>query len=82
MGVAGAAPIQAGLLTGLPADTPAAVIQNATLPGQRHTLATLGTLHDAIQREGLASPAVTVVGDVLRGVACVADGAGSAVRVA
>ncbi len=82
MGVAGAAPIQAGLLTGLPAATPVAVIQNATLPGQRHTLATLGTLHEAIQREGLASPAVIVVGDVLRGVACVADSAGSAVRVA
>ena len=30
---------------------------------------TLGALHDTIEREGLGSPAVIVVGDVVRGVA-------------
>ncbi|KAF1048803.1 uroporphyrinogen-III C-methyltransferase [Xylophilus sp.] len=75
MGVSGAAQIQAGLLDGgLPDGTPAAVVQNASLPAQRHAVATLGTLHDTIVREGLASPSVIVVGDVLQGVATAAKG--------
>ena len=69
MGVSGAARIQEGLLAGLPADTPAAVIQQATLPGQRHLGTTLGELAAAIAREQLASPAVIVVGDVMAGIA-------------
>ncbi|MEP6965239.1 MAG: uroporphyrinogen-III C-methyltransferase, partial [Polaromonas sp.] len=36
MGVSGAERIQNELLVGLPAATPVAVIQNASLPGQRH----------------------------------------------
>ena len=67
MGVSGAAQIEQGLLTGLPADTPIAVIQHATLTQQRHALSTLGDLRGCIAREGLGSPAVIVVGDVLRG---------------
>lgn len=69
MGVSGAAMIQDELLTGLPADTPVAIIQHASLPRQRHAVTTLGTLHDTIVREGLASPSVIVVGDVVQGVA-------------
>ena len=34
--------------------------------------ATLGDLHGTITREGLASPSVIVVGDVVRGVAAAA----------
>ena len=56
-------------LTGLPANTPVAVIQHASLPHQRHAVTTLGHLHATITREGLASPSVIVVGDVVRGVA-------------
>jgi uroporphyrin-III C-methyltransferase len=67
MGVSGATQIEQGLLAGLPADTPLAVIQHATLPNQRHTVSTLGDLRGCIEREGLGSPAVIVVGDVLRG---------------
>jgi len=67
MGVSGAAQIEQGLLAGLPADTPLAVIQHATLPHQRHTVSTLGDLRGCIAREGLGSPSVIVVGDVLRG---------------
>ena len=67
MGVSGAAQIEEGLLAGLPADTPLAVIQHATLPQQRHIVSTLGDLRGCIDREGLGSPAVIVVGDVLRG---------------
>ncbi len=71
MGVSSAAQIEQDLLTGLPADTPLAVIQHATLPQQRHALTTLGQLSATIEREGLGSPAVIVVGDVVRGIAAV-----------
>ena len=68
MGVNGAARIQRGLLTGLPASTPVAVIQRASLPDQRHAVTTLGELATVIEREQLASPSVIVVGDVISGV--------------
>jgi len=69
MGVSGAAHIQAELLQGLPADTPVAIVQHATLPQQRHAVATLATLHDTIVQQGLASPSIIVVGDVVSGLA-------------
>ncbi len=67
MGVSGAAHIQAELLHGLGAHTPVAIIQNATLPNQRHAVCTLGELTTTLAREGLASPSVMVVGDVMSG---------------
>lgn len=69
MGVSGAQQIQADLLTGLAPATPVAIIQHATLPQQRHAVCTLSQLSDTIAREGLASPSVIVVGDVLCGLA-------------
>ena len=70
MGVSGAAAIEQELLRGgLPASTPVAVIQHASLPQQRHAIATLGTLHTTLVQEELGSPSVIVVGDVVRGVA-------------
>jgi uroporphyrin-III C-methyltransferase len=77
MGVSSATQIQADLLTGLPADTPLAIVQHASLPQQRHAVGTLGTLTDTLAREGLGSPSVIVVGDVVRGIAAVAQPAGS-----
>lgn len=71
MGVSGAGHIQEQLLTALPAATPVAVVQRATLPDQRQAVTTLGELADTIARERLGSPAVIVVGDVLRGMAAV-----------
>ncbi len=67
MGVSGAAHIQAELLSGLPAHTPVAVVQHASLPQQRHAVCTLGTLTDTLHTTGLGSPSVIVVGDVLTG---------------
>lgn len=67
MGVSGAQRIQDELLTGLPAHTPVAVIQSASLASQRHAVTTLGDLHAMVVREQLASPSVIVVGDVLQG---------------
>ncbi|WP_342620492.1 uroporphyrinogen-III C-methyltransferase [Rhodoferax sp. GW822-FHT02A01] len=64
MGVGGAARIQQELLSGLAASTPVLIVQNASLPQQRHAQTTLDQLHATIEREGLGSPAVIVVGDV------------------
>ena len=72
MGVSGAERIQDELLSGLPAATPVAVIQNASLATQRHITTTLGELATAIREAGMASPSVIVVGDVISGVALAA----------
>ncbi len=69
MGVSSASQIQSELLSGLPASTPLAIIQHASLPQQRHATCTLGQLTDTLAREGLGSPSVIVIGDVVRGVA-------------
>jgi uroporphyrin-III C-methyltransferase len=65
MGVAQAAAIQAGLLMALPAATPAAIVERASLPGQRRVVTLLGDLVATLEREALGSPAVLIVGDVL-----------------
>ncbi|MES2879070.1 MAG: uroporphyrinogen-III C-methyltransferase [Pseudomonadota bacterium] len=67
MGMRDTRHIQDELLCGLPADTPVAVIQGASLPTQRHAVCTLGELHATIEREQLMSPSVIVVGDVMQG---------------
>lgn len=69
MGVSHADEIERDLLTGLPADTPLAIIQHASLPQQRHAVATLGTLTHTLAAQRLGSPAVIIVGDVVRGIA-------------
>ena len=66
MGVSGAKQVQQELLSGLPADTPVAVVQNASLAQQRVLTTELGQLAQAIARENIASPAVIVVGEVTR----------------
>ena len=67
MGVSGLPSIQAGLLQGLPAQTPVAVIQHASLPTQRHAVCCLQNLVDTVTQQALGSPSVIVVGDVLQG---------------
>ncbi len=44
--------------------TPAACIQEGTTPSQRVTVATLGTIAEAADRDGLVAPIVTVIGAV------------------
>jgi uroporphyrin-III C-methyltransferase len=78
MGVAEWPQLQQGLLQGLPAATPAAVVQHASLPQQRRVVTTLGDLADTILREGLGSPAVIIVGDVLQGALALASPAAHA----
>ncbi|SFU97321.1 uroporphyrinogen-III C-methyltransferase [Pseudoduganella namucuonensis] len=67
MGVARCAAIQAGLLAGgARPDTPVAVVQSATRDAQRQLITTLGELPAALAASGLGSPAIIVVGDVVR----------------
>lgn len=51
---------------GLPAQMPAAVVQQATLPQQRVVTAPLADLADAVARAGLKPPTLVIVGDVVR----------------
>jgi len=67
MGVSRLEPLCDGLLQGLPAHTPVAVVQQASLPAQRQALTTLGELVATVRREGLQSPSIIVVGDVVQG---------------
>jgi uroporphyrin-III C-methyltransferase len=44
-----------------------AIVQHASLPEQRQALTTLGDLVHTMHREGLQSPSIIVVGDVVQG---------------
>jgi uroporphyrinogen III methyltransferase/synthase len=44
---------------------PAAAVERGTMAGQRTVVATLGSLAEAIEREGVAAPALIVVGPVV-----------------
>jgi uroporphyrinogen III methyltransferase / synthase len=48
-----------------PPPTPAAAVQWGTYPRQRTVVATLATLADAAEREGLGAPVITVIGPVV-----------------
>lgn len=57
--------ITTGLLdAGMPADTPAAVVENGTLPTQRKVTAPLGHMAEAAQQADVQSPAILAVGGV------------------
>jgi len=45
------------------------VVQSASLPSQKHAVGTLETLLHTIACNGLGSPSIIVVGDVLQGLA-------------
>ena len=65
MGLANLAALASRLVAaGRDPATPAACIQSATTPEQRVTRATLGTIAEAADRDGLRSPVVIVVGAV------------------
>ncbi|NUO89442.1 MAG: uroporphyrinogen-III C-methyltransferase [Dermatophilaceae bacterium] len=67
MGMHNLVPITTALVrAGLSADTPAAVVERGFTPDQRSVVGTIGTLADLASRAGAASPAVIVVGDVVR----------------
>ncbi len=51
---------------GLSPQTPVAVVQDGTRPTQRTAVGTLATIVDDVAAQGIGSPAVVVVGDVVR----------------
>lgn len=66
MGVARLRQIQQGLLAGgMPASTPVAMIEQASLPGQRQHCCTLQDLCSQAREFDLKSPAVLVIGEVV-----------------
>ena len=68
---------RAMIAAGRDAETPAAIIQNATRKDQRVVIATLGTLDREAKSAGIQAPAVIIVGDVVaRAVASPAQGRG------
>ncbi len=74
MGVTHCAAISTQLIAaGLTPSTPAAVIQHAHTPQQRSHLTTLEYLAADIQRLGLGSPAILVIGDVVQAAAVLAE---------
>ena len=67
MGVSVAGAIAARLIShGMPAGMPVAVIENGTRPDQRILFGTLATLSRMISEHAVVSPALIVVGEVVR----------------
>jgi uroporphyrinogen III methyltransferase / synthase len=63
MGVRNLAANAAALIeAGRDPEEQAAAVERGTMPGQRTVVATLGTLADAVEREGVGAPALIVVG--------------------
>jgi uroporphyrin-III C-methyltransferase len=69
MGVAQLDAIVDGLSTALPLHTPAALVQDASLPHERRLVSTLAAIAADARAEHIASPAVLIVGDVLTAIA-------------
>jgi uroporphyrin-III C-methyltransferase len=65
MGMTSSQELQTALLTSMPANTPIAVVQNASAPNQCSVIGQLHSLHTLICEAEMASPAVIFVGDVL-----------------
>ncbi|MBP8006849.1 MAG: uroporphyrinogen-III C-methyltransferase [Burkholderiales bacterium] len=66
MGLAGLPELARQLVAhGLPPSTPAAVVQDGTLPTQRVVRATLAALPQAVAAVGLKPPTLVIVGDVV-----------------
>ena len=65
MGMRNLEEIVGRLLDGRPAETPAAVVMDATLPRQRVLEAPLGELAQRAREGGFSAPALVVVGDVV-----------------
>ena len=71
MGVQNVATIQQGLLMGLPPHTPVALVENASHAQSRQAHGTLHQLQNLLTQSQISSPAIIIVGDVLRAMAAV-----------
>src|SRR6185312_67330 len=52
------------IAAGRDAEEPAAAVERGTWPQQRTVTATLGTIAEAVEREGIGAPALVLVGAV------------------
>lgn len=78
MGVSSVPHIQTELLAGgLPASTPVALVQSASLPTQQQVITQLGEMSTALVRSGLGSPCVFVIGQVVQQAASSQAGLGA-----
>ena len=66
MGMARLAEVQRGLARALPAQTPAAVVQHAGTARERLCITTLSRLAEDARTQGLGSPAIVLIGNVLQ----------------
>lgn len=65
MGVSALSDICSSLLkAGMRADMPAAILQKGTTAGQKRIVATVSTLQAEVERQGIETPAIIVVGEV------------------
>jgi len=61
------------LAEGMDASTPAAIIQNVSLPHEHIVLCTLHEIATVVEQENLCSPAVIIIGQVVQGVKTTKD---------
>lgn len=67
MGLLGLPRICRGLIAhGRSADTPVALIEQGTTPGQRVITGTLDTIVEAVSRQKVRAPTLTIIGDVVQ----------------
>jgi uroporphyrin-III C-methyltransferase len=66
MGLGSSTEIEQGLLKGMPANTPTAIIQNATLSQQVQAKCELANLCKTLMTKRISSPAIIVVGQVVQ----------------
>ena len=62
MGMTKIKDIQAELLKHKPTDYPVAIVQNGTLPNEKHHVTNLGNLAQDVVKHDLQSPALIIVG--------------------
>ncbi len=67
MGLLGLADVCQSLIRhGMPAETPAAMIQAGTTPEQKVVIATVATLADSAKKENVSPPTLVIIGEVVR----------------
>ena len=47
-------------------NTPVAIIQNGSLPNEKVGIGTVSTIANVVDKEGLSSPAIIVVGEIVK----------------
>ena len=67
MGIGNASEIACGLLRSIAGSTPTVIVENASLPQQRHIGCRLDELSSVVSSGRIGSPAIIIIGDVARG---------------